>query len=144
VKLLFVCTGNINRSAAAEVIARAKQPRWHIRSAATNLKGNNRMSKRMRLALETAGYDGSQHRSTPLTKQLCDWADLIIGFQQSHLDAIRAHDHTPRSILDWSDRTDWTKVPDPHFDSTGKLHLEVVAFLIPTIERLIRMEGQLK
>lgn len=144
-KVLYVCTGNINRSAAAETITRSKRPRWRVRSAATNLKGDQRMTRRMREALATAGYDGSRHRSSPLSQELCQWADLIVGFQPSHIRAVETLGYQCRSILDWSNKQDWTKVPDPHFDSTGRLHLEVVTFLIPTLDHLIsQTEGQIK
>jgi protein-tyrosine-phosphatase len=138
-KILFVCTGNINRSAAAEVMARQLHPDWIIQSAATNLKANKPMSKKMRLALVEAGYPKVDfHRSTALSKSLVDWADLVVGFQPSHLKAISDLGGNPISLVEYLDLSPaLTKVPDPAFDSSGDTHRFVISLIeqaLPAIE----------
>jgi len=74
--VLFVCHGNINRSAAGEIILKKIKPDWNVRSAALkNTKGNEITAKKMRTALEELGYDGKGIRSTPISQDHVDWAD---------------------------------------------------------------------
>ena len=137
--VLFVCTGNINRSAAAEVMSRVHRPEWNVRSAATNLKANKPMSKKMRDLLTYIGYPGPEfHRSTALTKELVDWADLVIGFQPSHLKAVEDLGGCPRSLVEFlsPDREPMTKIPDPAFDSTGNTHQQVIVLLAEALDRI--------
>jgi len=137
VRILYVCTGNINRSAAAHVITQHAFPGHEVRSAATNLKAGKPMAKKMRVTMIENGIPGShQHRSTALTADLVEWADLVIGFQPSHLKHVAALGGSARSLIEWLD-ADVSKVPDPAFDSSGDTHRLVAAMILEALPKIL-------
>lgn len=91
--ILFVCTGNTCRSPLAAVIAvRALEERgWRhvaVKSAGTAaLPGASATDHAIAVAAEH-GLDLSGHESQPLTGELLDWADLVLGMSTSHLLAV--------------------------------------------------------
>ena len=76
-KILFVCHGNVNRSAAAEIIAKVEYPDWEVKSCGLKTKDGKITAKKMRDVLNDAGYKTEGIRSTVITKELVDWADKI-------------------------------------------------------------------
>lgn len=91
--LLFVCTGNTCRSPMAAAIARAELERrgWtHVSvksaGAATN-EGHPASDNTLRVLSEN-GIDLSDHRTTPLSPELVQQADLILVMSPSHLFAV--------------------------------------------------------
>jgi protein-tyrosine phosphatase len=84
-KILFVCHGNINRSAAGEIILQKFKPDWEIKSAALkDTNGGEITAKKMRLALTEKGFPTDGIRSTPISKELVDWADVIFYMDDSN------------------------------------------------------------
>jgi protein-tyrosine phosphatase len=88
-KLLMMCTGNMNRSAAAHYLAQRKlQGSSHqVDSAGTSKKAVNKpMAKKTREALKQWGFNFGvkDHRSKPLDRALVDWADKIIYMVPGH------------------------------------------------------------
>ena len=136
-KVLFVCTGNINRSAAAVILAR-NYTGWEVKGAALNLKSGRPMSRRMR---DLLGLNINDHRSTAISTELIDWADILVGFQPSHVKQLTERTSKPvYSIVRWLDGE--TKVPDPQFDSSGHLHREVLRMLDVALPRMYKeIEG---
>ncbi len=93
--ILFVCTGNTCRSPLAEVVARhALQRRgWnHVRvdSAGTSAVWGASASEGSLHAAELSGLDLSGHRSQPLTYELIESADIILGMTAGHVAAVEA------------------------------------------------------
>ena len=91
--ILFVCTGNTCRSPLAEGIARAELERrgWkHVRVASAGLAAHEGAgaSEHAVTVAGRRGIDLAAHRSQPLTAELTDWADLILGMGPSHLAAL--------------------------------------------------------
>ncbi|HSJ13437.1 MAG TPA: low molecular weight protein arginine phosphatase [Longimicrobiales bacterium] len=91
--LLFVCTGNTCRSPMAAAAARAElaQRGWthvQVRSAGVAAAVNSPPSEHAASVIAEAGGDLSGHRSTPLTPELVEWADLIFGMSPAHLQAL--------------------------------------------------------
>ncbi len=95
--LLMVCTGNTCRSPMAEGIARqmiAKQLGVQpdrldqagiaVRSAGAYASGGMAATPEAVRAVAAAGVDISGHQSTPLTRELVDWADVIYCMTASH------------------------------------------------------------
>ena len=76
-RILVLCHGNINRSAACEAVLRDLHPTWEIESAGFVNPGN-RAAKKMRDAMGNRGYDLSGHRSQLVTQSLVEWAQSII------------------------------------------------------------------
>ncbi len=88
-RVLFVCTGNTCRSPMAMAVAQEHYPHWEIKSAGVAAMGDP-ISKNARLALAEQGIDLSEHRSTQLSAELAEWADVIFTMGISHKDQIRA------------------------------------------------------
>jgi protein-tyrosine-phosphatase len=92
-KLLFVCTGNTCRSAMAEgimkdILKKRKRDDIQVYSAGLCAISNGRASDEAIEALRIDGIDIENHRSTPITKDILDNADLIITMTKSHKDVI--------------------------------------------------------
>jgi protein-tyrosine-phosphatase len=89
-------------------------------------------------AMKRVGLDISDHRSSPLSDQLLEISDLILGMTQEHLDVIR-EDH-PKAHTKLRRYREWiTKgpqnVPDP-FGGSLDLYIETrdsLAEAIPSI-----------
>lgn len=110
-RVLFVCTGNICRSAFARAAAASRSETSDLvfMSGGTHAMEGNPATPTMRTAAAELGIDLSTHRSTPLKD--CDQPDVVFGMEQQHLVAaarrfpdlaatqIRLLDH-PRAIED--------------------------------------------
>lgn len=138
-KVLFVCTGNINRSAAAVFLAQDFSG-WEVKGAALNLKSGRPMNRRMR---DLLGLNINDHRSTAISAELIEWADILVGFQPSHMRQLTERTNKPvYNIVRWLDDGE-TKVPDPQFDSSGRLHHEVLRMLRVALPRMHRAFARL-
>jgi protein-tyrosine phosphatase len=98
-RVLYVCTANICRSASAERLLReatAADPALsmiEVRSAGTRaIDGAPGCS----LAPALAGH-AAEHQSTPLTGELVAWADVILAAARDHRSAIVILDPTARA-----------------------------------------------
>jgi protein-tyrosine phosphatase len=95
-RICFVCTGNICRSPAAEVIVRALAERagvdgievdsagtgdWHV--------GQQADSRALR-ALSAAGYDGRTHRARGFDPKWFRDRDLIVALDRGHARILRS------------------------------------------------------
>ena len=89
-KILFVCTGNICRSAMADryfVFLRkkiAKLKNIHASSAGIAAWGGAPASPGAAEALATLGIDASGHKATQITRGLLEEQDLILTMTQQH------------------------------------------------------------
>lgn len=137
-KILFVCTGNINRSVAAEIMLNSVFHNIAIaKSCAANGKGGNPISPKMANVLKENGFNVLEHRSTSITAEILDWADIIIGFQPSHLKKVAELGHKAINIVDFIPNTKDKKIPDPHFDSSGKTHKVVYGMIASALPGII-------
>lgn len=128
-RLLFVCTGNATRSVIAASLVRLSRPDWTVASAGTWAIPGLPSSRRTLAALESVGVSAPGHRSTTLTREHLDEADLVIAFEVDHVRHVRRLDPgaavrtstLPRLLLDdWpgvdlaaEDPIDWPEVVDP-------------------------------
>ncbi len=86
--VLFVCTANICRSAAAEAIARAKDPDVHVYASAGFLFEGHPVDDEMGRALADIGIDASDHSSHIINERAVAWADLVLTMESRHLQDI--------------------------------------------------------
>ncbi|MDP2359534.1 MAG: hypothetical protein Q8O14_02100 [bacterium] len=91
-RILFVCSGNICRSPAAEAIARLWLDRHALGQVATASCGSLRITGEPAAALTVEalarrGVDLRGHRSRPLSHFLLREADLVVGMEPAHREA---------------------------------------------------------
>jgi protein-tyrosine phosphatase len=120
--ILFVCTGNINRSAAAHVILHSHNPgKYKVKSCGTGkvAPSSSKIPRKMRLVLEELGYDPNNHRSQGITESLVEWATVIVCMGDVHQKYIAEYypEHSHK-VSNWL-------VKDPHFATGNELHYEV-------------------
>ena len=119
--ILFVCTGNTCRSPMAMALARAELERrgWRqvaVRSAGVAAAAGQPAADFALEVLAEKGLDLGSHRTTPLTPELVEWADLIAVMGPGHIRALEAMDADGKVSLvtDFLDTADaGTPVPDP-------------------------------
>lgn len=87
--VLFVCTGNVCRSPMAEgfLIKEALERGLDlgVRSTGTHAWDHRAATWYGRESMLELGVPIDGHRSQPLTRELMDWADLIIGLADEHV-----------------------------------------------------------
>lgn len=85
--VLFVCTGNIARSAAAEIIAAASVPPGsglEFAGAGTGAVVGSGVASEVQQALVRRGLDVSRHRAQQLTGEMVRGADLVLAMEPEH------------------------------------------------------------
>ena len=90
-RILFVCHGNINRSALAEVLSRRllEGDDIEVRSAGFHPVQGRPADPNMVACAREQGVDLGGASSTVLDKQLLDWADLTFAMETRHLERLR-------------------------------------------------------
>ena len=81
--VLFVCTGNTCRSPMAEAMLRHKRPDLEVQSAGVFAGAGQEANPNAVEALKEKGIE-FDHRSQPLTKDLINWADLVLTMTEDH------------------------------------------------------------
>ncbi len=144
-RILFVCYGNINRSALAEGLARHQAPEScpvQYRSAGFHLQTGRAPDERMVTIAKQQGVDISAQRSNLLTRELAEWADLILVMEVSQLQAARkVARHTPVHLLGGLQQKGGSafEIPDPYNQP-----LEVYTAVYRQIQGCIDNLGRLK
>jgi len=134
-KILFLCHGNINRSAAGEIIVKQKYPQHEVKSAGLKTKDGKITAKKMREALNESGYSTEGIRSSVCTQELIDWADVVYYMDNGNETRLREQfgdvEHSVRlsSYLPGID-----KIPDPHFHTGNEMHKKVIVMIEKALE----------
>lgn len=84
--ILFVCTGNTCRSPMAAAIWKQVEG-VEIQSAGVYASFGSEMSLHAQRALSEKGID-ADHVSQPVTRELLEWADLVLTMTTSHKQAL--------------------------------------------------------
>ena len=113
IKILFICHGNICRSAAAEVVMKqlaAKNRRGDLvieSAAATREEIGHDIYPPMKKALEKSGYECAHHAARQTTRADYDCFDYLIGMDEENLwDMKRIYGGDPKGkislLQDWA------------------------------------------
>jgi protein-tyrosine-phosphatase len=91
-RYLFVCTANINRSPmGAAWVERYLTERFvagEIRSAGTHAWEGAEAGAYTIDAMRELGFDLRQHRTTPLSAELVEWADHVVVMEPMHAEVV--------------------------------------------------------
>lgn len=89
-KILFVCTGNICRSPAAEKLLAlyGAAAGFEARSRGTAVQTGLRMPAQVTTFLERAGITDTAHKPAQLAEEDIDWADLVLVMERVHAEIL--------------------------------------------------------
>jgi protein-tyrosine phosphatase len=126
-KVLFLCHGNVNRSAAAEIIIRQDYPHIEVKSAGLKTTDGRITAKKMRDVLNDVGYKTEGIRSTAVTQELVDWADEIFYMDDANKKRfVDKFGDLPKAQKLSNLIPGVKKIPDPAFADGTDMHHEVV------------------
>ena len=86
-RVLFVCTGNTCRSPFAEAVAR-REGHLDAESAGLSAHAGDQPPEDAVVVARELGYDLSSHRARPLTEELIERSDVVVGMTAEHVSAI--------------------------------------------------------
>lgn len=126
-KVLFLCHGNVNRSAAAEIITKQDYPHIEVKSAGLKTTDGRITAKKMRDVLNDVGYKTEGIRSTAVTQELVDWADEIFYMDDANKKRfVDKFGDLPKAQKLSNLVPGVKKIPDPAFADGTDMHHEVV------------------
>lgn len=91
--VLFVCAGNTCRSPMAEEIADDigdRSSNLEFKSAGTFACDGDPASSEAVEVMEEIGLDIEKHKSTQFSKELAEWADIILAMEAKHIEEMEA------------------------------------------------------
>jgi len=139
-RILFVCTGNICRSASAELLLR----HWaaqrglsvEVRSAGIAAEGWYEMPEHAKRLLAVEGVPSFVHKPQLLTREQLRWADAVFAMAGNHYDYIS--ELYPEFIAKTRMLRD-KDVADP-MGKSYEVFAESLATIKDALEKLIRAE----
>jgi protein-tyrosine phosphatase len=145
-RVLFVCTGNICRSAFAEACLKDKllkaQIPWQVESAGIHAVADHNADTTTIQAASTLGIDMSAHKARQINHQIAQKADLILCMDKGHLEFIRTFFHIASDrchlLLNYPSHAFWgpREVADPYRHPLKK-HVEMCQLVSKQIDRWI-------
>ena len=85
--ILFVCTGNTCRSPFAEAVAR-REGHVDVESAGLSAYAGDQPPGDAIVVARELGYDLSSHRARPLTEEMVERAEIVVGMTAAHVAAV--------------------------------------------------------
>lgn len=128
-KVLFICHGNINRSAAAEIIAKKDYPNLEVKSCGLKARQGELTTKKMREALALNGYPTDGIRSTLITEELVDWADKVFYMDNANEKRFEERFGELGKAEKLSNYAEVKRIPDPHFAKGIDMHIHVIKLI---------------
>lgn len=116
-RILTVCIGNICRSPTAEYVLRQRlAPRGiEVASAGLHALSGEPMEATALQLLAEHGIDGKAHRARQLTAAMLREADLVLGAEKRHVDAmIRMAPAASGKIFLFDHWVNQRDIPDPY------------------------------
>ncbi len=99
-----------------------RSDKYNIQSCGTGKTAPKkaRIPRRMRIILEELGYNGENHRSQSISKELMSWADIVVTMANAHIKHVEANypEHLSK-LQKWY-------IDDPHFSSDPAVHRRVI------------------
>lgn len=127
--VLFVCHGNVNRSAAAHIIALKDYPDLDVRSCGLKTTNGKITAKKMRDALDRAGYPTDGIRSTVIDQNLVNWADQIFYMDDANEKRFIEQFGEMDKACKLGNYAGVKKIPDPAFASDTSVHDHVITLI---------------
>ena len=89
-KVLFICTGNVCRSPAAEKLLKlyGGAAGFKARSRGLGVQPGYGLHKKMAALLKAEGVTDLAHKGSLVTEPDVDWADLVLVMEEAQLDAL--------------------------------------------------------
>jgi len=121
--VIFVCLGNINRSAVAEGLLKKHAPATVVKSAGTggHFAGNPASPEMRAAAKSVAKVDLSQHRAKKVEVADLEKFDLVIAMDSDNLSHLKSmcpkgHEAKLRLLLPtYAPELEMEDTPDPYF-----------------------------
>ncbi|EPD33926.1 hypothetical protein HMPREF9306_00151 [Propionimicrobium lymphophilum ACS-093-V-SCH5] len=132
-KILFVCTGNICRSAMAEQIAnylsgqRGLDLEFDSAGVSDEEHGNPMDSRAVRV-MKQHGYPVSPHQAKQVSRRMLDEADLAIGFTNAHVSRMKriAPDANIRLMTDFDpEAVPGADISDPWYGGPEEFEIAI-------------------
>ena len=86
-RILFVCTGNTCRSPFAEAVAR-REGHVDVESAGLSAYAGDQPPDDAIVVARELGYDLSSHRARPVTEEMLERAEVVVGMTAAHVTAV--------------------------------------------------------
>jgi protein-tyrosine-phosphatase len=135
-KVLFICTGNMCRSPAAEILLRhyGGAKGFEARSRGLGVQPGYGLHRKMAALLKAEGVTDLGHKASLVTEPDVDWADIIIVMEEAQQDALG--DMFPQSMRKTRLLLEDKDLEDP-MGKDDKVFKEVLQAIREAVKKLV-------